>query len=65
MSIEKLKEARAALEAVTREIEAYNIGDRPPSPPVRLLREERRLKTIADWYEHAEKQRIEREAKQK
>jgi hypothetical protein len=47
---EKLKEVQAALDRVRAQISSYEGGDRPMSPPVALLREERRLLTLRDWY---------------
>lgn len=50
---EKLAQTRIALAAVTAQIETYALGDRPSSPPVSLIREERRLRAIAAWYRAA------------
>lgn len=60
---EKLAEAREELEDIVKRIEAFDGGDRPSSPPASLLMEEARLRGLVDWYEQAERERIEREKK--
>lgn len=53
-NLRKLAEAREALRAVRARIEAFDGGDRPPSPPASLLREEQRLLTRVGWLEEVE-----------
>lgn len=48
---EKLSEARAHLAFITTTIEGYSLGDRPQSPPVSLLREERRIRAVVAWWQ--------------
>jgi predicted dithiol-disulfide oxidoreductase (DUF899 family) len=43
-----LDEVETALAILTEQINAYALGDRPPSPPVRLLREETELRRLRD-----------------
>lgn len=50
-----LDAARKALAEVTSKIESYNVGDRPQSPPVRLLKEELRLRSLVEWYAERER----------
>lgn len=57
-SAEQLKQARTELDAIKQRIEAFSLGDRPPSPPVSLLREEARLESLVKWFESVERDRV-------
>ena len=41
-----IEAAKAALADLSAKIQAYNVGDKPQSPPAHLLMEEARLKNI-------------------